>query len=290
MAEKSTYSIAEWYGRNITKIPAVERQRLAKVTAPKTIGCPFSEGGCNKPGGVCSIRPFSKGHDGDWTSDGFPAATCPRRFKEKGIVTEWVSEVILSEGNPEMVTEVPFLAGVSHEGEPTGKNVGKIDMVLVVEDSDPLNWCAVEIQAVYFSGKNMAIELSHLKVSHEEGVPVPQGQRHPDFRSCGPKRLMPQLQTKVPSISRWGHKMAVVIDRAFWESLSPMGEVDDVSNCDIAWFVVDYEEKGEQFSLKKGACHLTTLTRAVEGLTAGTPVAKSEFEDNLRKKLKRKSR
>jgi hypothetical protein len=38
------------------------------------------------------------------------------------------------------------------------------------------------------------------------GVPFPAVQRRPDFRSSGPKRLMPQLQIKVPTISRWGRR------------------------------------------------------------------------------------
>lgn len=41
---------------------------------------------------------------------------------------------------------------------------------------------------------------------------------------------------------RWGKKMAVVVDRDFFEQLAPMSRVRDVSNCDIAWFILGYEE------------------------------------------------
>src|SRR5438132_14334532 len=92
------------------------------------------------------------------------------------------------------------------------------------------------------------------------GVPFPNVQRRPDFRSSGPKRLMPQLQVKVPTISRWGKKMAVVIDKTFWESLSEMRETRDLSNCEIVWFVLSFEpvEDG-RFALKRHEVHYTTL-------------------------------
>lgn len=285
MGQARTFSIAEWYGRDLTGIPVSERKRLAQLKAPKLVDCPFSRGACNKKGGVCSIRPFVQTSDSVWNPDGAPSATCPRRFEEESIVAGWIGEIILGESSPRIVTELPFLSGTAHDGSPTGASVGKIDMVLAGRDSDPLNWCAVEIQSVYFSGQNMGVEFAHLKDSDDEGTPAPQGKRHPDFRSSGPKRLMPQLQIKVPTISRWGRKMAVVIDRAFWESLSPMDEVNDVSNCDIAWFVADYESIGGRFRLRRGSLHLTTLVRAVEGLTAGGPVPLSEFESSLKKKL-----
>lgn len=118
-----------------------------------------------------------------------------------------------------------------------------------------------------------------------EGIPFPQGFRHPDFRSSGPKRLMPQLQIKVPTISRWGRKMAVVVDLPFWESLGSITEVEHVSNCDIAWFVMKYRHDGTRFCLEPDRLHLTTLDRAVEGLTGGKPTSLSDFENTLRAKL-----
>jgi len=161
-----------------------------------------------------------------------------------------------------------------------------IDMVLVSPNSAPIRWCAVEIQAVYFSGAKMSHEIDYLKVSDESGVPPPQKKRHPDFRSSGPKRLMPQLQIKVPTIARWGYKLAVVVDRSFWESLAPMDEVDHVSNSDVVWFVADYQSDGDRFRLIQHSVHYTTLGRAVEGLTAGKPVPLPEFEQSLHRKLK----
>jgi len=168
-----------------------------------------------------------------------------------------------------------------------GRPVGKIDMVLVDLCGGQLRWCALEMQAVYFSGSAMTSDFELLKNWHTAGLPFPTRQRRPDFRSSGPKRLMPQLQIKVPTISRWGKKTAVVVDRAFWNALAPMAEVPSTSNCDIAWFVVDFERCADSrsFSLVRDSLHLTTLERAVEGLTGGTPTSLADFEEHLRRCL-----
>src|SRR3990172_7461137 len=88
------------------------------------------------------------------------------------------------------------------------------------------------------------------------GLPFPVGKRRPDYRSSGPKRLMPQLQIKVPTLRRWGKKMAVVVDGDFFGSMGRMNFADDMSNCDVAWFVVNYSEACR---LARGAVYLTTL-------------------------------
>ncbi len=280
-----SHNIAEWYGRDFVSLSGKEVRRLAGVSSPKSMDCPFSGGSCNKKGGVCSLRSYVKDDDGIWSTAGEPVATCPRRFGDGGAVIQWVGEELIGEMFPKVACEVPFLEGIAHGGDSTGTTVGKIDMVLSGRLGERTDWCAVEIQAVYFSGTKMESEFSYLISWRGEGIPAPQGNRHPDFRSSGPKRLMPQLQTKVPTISRWGHKMGVVIDRAFWESLSPMEEVDDVSNCDVAWFVMKFEQRCDGFCLVRDGVHFTTLTRAVGGLTAGKPVALSEFEKDLRSRL-----
>lgn len=100
---------------------------------------------------------------------------------------------------------------------------------------------------------------------------------------------MPQLQIKVPTLRRWGKKMAVVVDIGFWESLWPMRQAKHITNADIVWFVVGYEEdaKAGRYRLKKHEIFLTTLEDAVEGLTGGIPVSLDEFEKSIRGKLER---
>ncbi len=84
---------------------------------------------------------------------------------------------------------------------------------------------------------------------------------------------MPQLQIKVPTLRRWGKKMAVVVDRAFFDSVGEMDRVSDISNADIAWFVVRFEEvPGTAYSrIVRDEVRYTTLERSVDGLTGGSP-------------------
>ncbi len=96
---------------------------------------------------------------------------------------------------------------------------------------------------------------------------------------------MPQLQIKVPTLRRWGKKMAVVVDRSFFNALGQMDSVSDVSNSDILWFIVDYKESNNKVQLVPGDVRYTTLERAVEGLTSGRPVTLSNFESRVIAKL-----
>ncbi|MGQ0812095.1 MAG: NotI family restriction endonuclease [Nitrospiraceae bacterium] len=90
------------------------------------------------------------------------------------------------------------------------------------------------------------------------------------------------------NLRRWGKKMAVVIDKAFAESLWPMRRAKHISNADIAWFIVAYSDSEQgKHSLRRHDVVLTTLEDAVEGLTGGVPVTLDEFETSIREKLSR---
>lgn len=148
------------------------------------------------------------------------------------------------------------------------------------------DWCGLEIQSVYFSGDRMSLEYDPFTEVPPPEAPFPKGRRRPDFRSSSAKRLLPQLQTKIPSLRRWGKKMAVVVDEAFFYEMAEMEAVDHISNCDIVWVVVGYEKEGDALHLRQKKVHFTTLEDAVLGLTAGKPVAREQFEDRILGKLK----
>ena len=217
-------------------------------------------------------------------------ATCPYRFHEELDVFKWVGETILGDSDPQLVGEVGFLeAGATTDNE-GGDDVGRIDMVLVSTKAPPgapMAWAALEIQAVYFSGNAMKGEFEAFNDATVDWVVFPAGRRRPDYRSSGPKRLMPQLQIKVPTLRRWGKKMAVVVDRAFFDSIGEMDNVADISNADIAWFIVRFEEVEGQNRTRivRDEVRYTTLERSVEGLTGGKPVPLPAFEDRINEKL-----
>ncbi len=231
-------------------------QKLPQRSQPPQI-CPFQSGSsesdavhCNKSGGVCSLRLYNedpttglvKVADGP---DGRLRCTCPNRFKEDGWVYQWVAKTILGYDYPIVLKEIPFLESTVSRQEGREDPVGKIDNILVVPESVPLAWCALEIQAVYFSGATMDKDFEAIREHRTDSIPFPGGIRRPDYRSSGPKRLMPQLQTKVPT------------------------------NCDVAWFVTGFRECRDRAQLTPHEAQFTTLEDSVEGLTAGVPVSRS---------------
>lgn len=294
------FGIGEWYGHLLDGLSPRQRKDFAR----RAVGgrelrppCPFRrplEGQpleCTKKGGVCSLQLY----ESVGGSAGLAAAAahgrlrtlCPYRFEESGTVNRWIAETFLGTSEPIEIPEVGFLRGEASEGQEEPRDdVGRIDLVLVDPKLDPLHWCAVEMQAVYFSGSEMKVEYETARDRSGPGAPFPAKNRRPDYRSSGPKRLMPQLQIKVPTLRRWGKKMAVVVDEAFFSALGRMDNVKDPSNADIGWFVLRMVRKGKVAGVEPAFVQFTTLERAVEGLTAGLPVTLGEFETSIRLKLK----
>lgn len=311
MTKKLTprFGIGEWYGYNLTQLTGVERQQLASETLkPKKdrtpFPCPFQpkkqDAICLKEGGVCSLRLYSPATHPETNEviGGIPVggkqgnlrATCPHRFHEDLDIFKWAGETILGDPNPLLVSEVGFLESLATIDNEGGDDAGRIDMVLVstkTRHDEPLAWAALEIQAVCFSGAAMREEFKAFNNTTADCVAFPTGRRRPDYRSSGLKGLMPQLQVKVPTLRRWGKKMAVVVDRAFFDSIGEMDNVSDISNADIVWFVVRFEEvEGKNRTrIVRDEIRYTTLEGSIRGMTVSRPVSLSTFEARINKKL-----
>ncbi len=296
------FGIAEWYGRSFVQLSPKTRHEFASLqfdtsSAKETPPCPFLSMNdkvvqCWKKGGVCSLRSYERTANGEVSLDQRGSSirtTCPSRFQEEGLIYQWIAEVVLDDmkavpiGQINFLERVPLIGG---EETASDREVGRIDNVLVVPGSKPLKWCPVEIQAVYFSGSNMGLDFEHIRQQRTHTLPFPQAIRRPDYRSSAPKRLMPQLQIKVPTLRRWGKKMAVVVDIDFFNAMGRMETVDDLSNCDVAWFVVCYQENEQgEIHLKRERCVFTTLETSVAGLIAGRPVTQARFQEKILEKL-----
>jgi len=205
-------------------------------------------------------------------------------------VYRWIGESLLGDPEAIPVGEIPFLQRVPKirgDSPLTAREVGRIDNVLVVEKGAALEWCPVEKQAVYFSGRKMAHDFKYIAETKDEGLPFPQFSRRPDYRSSGPKRLLPQLQVKVPTLRTWGKKMAVVVDEDFFKELGAINEANHLSNAEVVWFVVRYAERPDgKVHLEPARMFITTLEESVRGLVAAIPVPRPQFEETLRAKLK----
>ncbi len=271
--------------------------KLTKQQADE-LPCPFRTDSphttCTKPGGVCSIRVFKEdnGSVAPIVGDrGRLRALCPWRFHQNGTAFDKIGERLLADPKPTRAGEVGFLESTGNLDSDEGEDVGRIDMILVKANSVSsvaMDWVAVEVQAVYFSGRRMSIEFEHLLKTGGK-LSMAQEKRRPDYRSSGVKRLMPQLLTKVPTLRRWGKKMAVVVDTPFFKSMGRMEKVNDVSNADIVWFLVDFfpGQVGGPYQLKVVEEFYTTLESATLGLTGGIPVSQGQFETRIRSKSQR---
>jgi len=305
------FGIGEWYGHSFIRLTAEQRRNYARIAPVQTKQnappCPFLSKHiptpCPKKGGVCSLRLYDASEDGSAKpvdgEDGKLRVVCPHRFKQNGTIYSAVSHLLIGTLDPVIVPEVRFLRRNPNRlktddelpeisEDVRSEDVGNIDIVLVNPTHPEMGWCALEIQAVYFSGEKMNLLFAHIENYIGDGIPFPDKGRRPDYRSSGPKRLMPQLQIKVPTLRRWGKKMAVVVDVP-WFRTNVVGveTVADISNCDIAWFLVDFDESTDPATLLITSPQLQTLERAVEGLTGGFPVSLVEFESKIRDKILR---
>ena len=293
---RSRYSIGEWYGVGFETLPPTVRFGLARaeceVSGLTGTPCPFqAHATCNKKGGVCALRAYQQTGDGPVAGTGPLITTCPQRFLESDTIFRWVGENLLQTAAPIVLSEVGFLDRLRPPEAPEDDEsdsrdfIGRIDNVLVHPSKEPLDWCALELQAVYFSGNSMTNEFKMLAEAERETLQYPAKHRRPDWRSSGPKRLLPQLQTKVPTIRTWGKKLAVVIDEAFFASLVGLEREKHLSNAEIVWFVVAYEPASRGWKLVPREMVFTKLDASVKSLTGGVPLSKEKFEEQLRFKL-----
>lgn len=126
---------------------------------------------------------------------------------------------------------------------------------------------------------------AYLNSPHEILFPV--AFRRPDYRSSGPKRLAPQLSVKVPVLRGWGKKVAVLVDRYFFDCMYDLPEAyargrsdkEKRDNCEVAWFVVDYDA---EMKLRLDEYRFSTLDGSVDAMNATQPMSKEAFNTSLK--------
>ncbi len=284
------YGIAEWYGHELSELPPTARRALAKKALRidrEVPQCPFQKDrpSCRKRGGVCSLRRYREGDGGRiGPPEGDPVVVCPARFEEGNMLVNWLAEIVgFSTNDTRLAREVPFMQGTS-----TGKPAGKIDMVVAREVNGDLKWYGLEIQAVYFSGQGMDSEYMALREDDDLDPPFPGAVRRPDWRSSSAKRLMPQLQIKVPTLRRWGSKLAVAVDAPFFDSMGGPSSLPshDLNDGDIIWMVpILLPKENGGFELSRGHWEVLTLEKSSRKLLAARTISRGTFERTLREKL-----
>ncbi len=312
------YGIAEWFGRDITRLTPDQRQAFGQLAARQDESgdiseappCPFlatliPSARCNKASGVCTIRRYAPGGGAAGAPvEGEKIVTvCPSRFLqnigEGQSLFAWIADKMLDIVSPTVVKETPFLRKVTDTGRPEegreteeeeeGRKAGRIDWILVnpaTMNAGELEWCAVETQALYFSGDKMRPEFDAYATAPSP-VLFPVGKRRPDYRSSGPKRLSPQLDVKVPVLRNWGKKVAVVIDRYFYDNMNALTDAfararndqERRDNADVVWFVLDFDA---DMCLHPSSVVFTTLESSRRALNATEPLSKADFTRELK--------
>lgn len=285
------YGISEWYGNPFLGLDPEGRRTLADTALDKEATpppCPFAANlsHCNKRGGVCSIQRYEEGEEGRIGAPvGDPVITCPSRFGERKMLARWLGEILgYAADEIRVATEVPFLSGST-----TGKAAGKIDLVIAGGDTGNFDWCALEIQAVYFSGIGMESEFRTLRTDTAAAPPFPDAVRRPDWRSSSAKRLMPQLRIKGDMLRTWGNKLAVAVDRPFFDSIggasaSPTREIPDNN---VIWLVPEIRRTADgTHRLERGHWESLSLEASNRKLLAAEPMRKVDFVEALRTKLR----
>ncbi|MBC6438003.1 MAG: hypothetical protein GDA52_07675 [Rhodobacteraceae bacterium] len=266
------YAIAEWFGRPFEHLSVTERQDLARRALQQlepAPPCPFQRDNpvCSKRGGVCSIR----------ADDKTPVITCPRRFNEGDVLPSWLARIV-GFRDVYLASEVPFMRSPS-----TGRAAGRVDLVIACDEAAS-SWFGLEIQAVYFSGTGMQADFEMLRDNADEQPPDPTALRRPDWRSSSAKRLMPQLQVKGPTLRRWGTKLAVAVDRPFFDAVGGPSDApsNDLNDGDIVWLVPRITDN---YRLVEDHWEVLSLEEASNKLLAAETVKRAEFEQSLRDKL-----
>lgn len=292
------YSIGEWFGQpmdTLTPEARVEFAAKAQMRAEDAqVKCPFrseffgKDMACNKAGGVCTISQYSKDADGNVSVAAEGACVCPIRLLDTAAFKH-VGKAVLGSDKTWVVREVPFLQNAVQNEQGRSAKAGRIDFVLVADD-DRTNWCAVETQAVYFSGNNMGVEFD--AIAEAAGALIyPVGQRRPDYRSSVPKRLSPQLMLKAPHLGR-GKQIAVVVDKFVQRQMAALVEphvdsagmspeehrLEKLALSEVVWFFVALPS-GAQATVAGEA--YTTLASSIRALDSALPIPANRFSAGL---------
>ena len=233
----SKHPLAEVFGHKTSDKSASAKKHRDKELCPYNNIVPE----CTKdrkdaPLAVCSI------YDKDDV-----VTICPVRFREGWKISEDAAEFFF--GSSKGCTALKEV----RLKEKTGKSAGNIDLVITKHDSKGkvLDFGAVEVQAVYVSG-NIRNPFEYYMEDPEKRADMDwTNEKHypnPDFLSSSRKRLAPQMIYKGQILRAWGKKLAVVVDKPFFNTL-PKIERTSKEKSDVCWLVYELVEKNNKYEL-----------------------------------------
>jgi len=241
--------------------------------------CPFNNKvpNCTKdkakdPLGVCSI----------YHNDNI-VITCPIRFRQEWLITDHAADFFFPlNASWSSLTEVRL-------NDRSGKTAGNIDIVMAAYDEKGkiFDFGALEIQAVYISG-NIRTPFDHyisdpkahqaMDWSSEPNYP------RPDYLSSSRKRLAPQLIFKGGILHSWKKKIAVALNKSFFDTLPSLKRVPK-EKADIVWLVYELKNVSGTFYLDMVDTVYTEFQPALMTITQPVPGDLQDFLRILQTKL-----
>jgi hypothetical protein len=254
----------------------VENQSSEARAAREKKFCRFRNSACTKasksdPLGICSL------------SDGDEAAIlCPVRFLESNRIFRDAARIAFGPSvDFAIFPEIRILKIPSIDESKIDKKIGKVDFLLGhIENGNVIDFAALEVQAVYFSGTEMRTPFKEFLKSGN----IINADRRPDFRSSAQKRLIPQLELKVPVFRRWGKKFFVVVDQKFFDEL-PTFATTTQANSEITWLSYPLKKAGVDFKLQSPNVTFSEWDEIKSSLREGIPPDPSEIMVELQTKL-----
>ncbi|MEI6639626.1 MAG: NotI family restriction endonuclease [Chlorobium sp.] len=231
--------------------------------------CPFNNRVPNctnenpkNPLGVCSLLHNNKA-----------VITCPVRFREEWLITDDAASFFFPEGvRWSSLTEVELT-------DAYGKSSGSLDLVLVAyDDSGKItDFGAIEIQSAFITGDARDPFNFYMKDPKTNSLMDWSAQSNfpqPDYVSAMRESLVPQLIFKGSILNSWSKKLAISIDRSYFEALPNLVPVEK-QDAEIAWFIYDLElvvngEK-ESYELKRANVVYTKFQQTLSALSISHP-------------------
>lgn len=227
--------------------------------------CPFRSERCNKgnlnnPLGICS---FTDGQEA--------GVVCPTRFIEGGRIFTDVGRASFGAGANVLVAPEIRILRMGN-----GRRIGKVDYIIAKlgADQQVVDFAALEVQAVYFSGGGIRPAFDQFLKTGQFSA---DSRRRLDYRSSAQKRLMPQLNLKVPVFRRWGKRFFVAVDSLFFANLPTFKTVSSIENSEITWLVYSFAKTKHGFQMQPPKLFFTLWEDVLTALREGQEPTPAEI-------------
>jgi len=227
----------------------------------------------NDPLGVCSM--FENGR---------PVIICPIRFRQDWKIIADTQEFLLPNTNDRVyVTEVGLK-------DANNETAGNIDVVIIKTEGERIvDFGALEVQAVYISGNIREPFKSYIEdpSNHYNTNWHSRYYPSPDWLSSI-KRLEHQLIAKGRIFNTWGKRMAVAIEKQFYDNFRSLHGLVEVSpqEANIAWFLYALSnEPGPHYELKLERTIYMRMEDVLDRFSHLEAGSIHDFEATLRRKL-----